>query len=111
MHSTRVIIVQTSNHGQCSYIYNTATATKYQVPVLALIINGVCVCVCVYVCVCVCVCAGVGVGVGVGVVVRVHVCVARAQNSFCHFSSVVACITFGLLAVAAFLESSNLPYR
>ena len=59
----------------------------------------VCVCVCVSVCVCVC------------VVVRVHVCVAHAQNSFCHFSSVVARITFGLLAVAAFLESSNLPYR
>ena len=39
----------------------------------------------------------------------VSVCVAHAQNSFYHFKTVVACITFALLAVAAFLVSSNMP--
>ena len=32
--------------------------------------------------------------------------IARAQN---HFRIVVACVIFGLLAVAAFMESSNMP--
>ena len=39
----------------------------------------------------------------------VSVCVALAQNSFYHFGMVVACITFGLLAVAEFQESSDMP--
>ena len=39
----------------------------------------------------------------------VSVCVAHAQNSFYHFNTVVARITFALLAVAAFMESSNMP--
>ena len=32
-----------------------------------------------------------------------------AQNSFYHFRKVVTCATFGLLAVAAYLKSSNMP--
>ena len=39
----------------------------------------------------------------------VSVCVACVQNSSYYFRMVVACITFGLLAVAAFLELSNMP--
>ena len=39
----------------------------------------------------------------------VSVCVAHAQNSFYHYKTVVARITFALLAVAALLESSNMP--
>ena len=35
-------------------------------------------------------------------------CVA-SQNSFYHFRTVVTCIKFGLLAVSALLESSNMP--
>ena len=34
---------------------------------------------------------------------------AHAQNSFYHFRMVIKCVTFGLLAVAAILESSNIP--
>ena len=34
------------------------------------------------------------------------VCVAHAQNSFYHFRTVVVHITFGLLTIAAVLESS-----
>ena len=34
---------------------------------------------------------------------------AQAQTSFYHFTMVVPCVTFGLLAVSAFLESSNIP--
>ena len=36
------------------------------------------------------------------------VCIA-SQNSFYHFTTVVTRITFGLLAVSGFLESSNMP--
>ena len=39
----------------------------------------------------------------------VNVYVARAQSSFYHFRTVVTCATFGLLAVAAFVMSSNMP--
>ena len=39
----------------------------------------------------------------------VSVYVAHAQNSFYHFRTVVIHTTFGLLAVAVFLESSNMP--
>ena len=35
--------------------------------------------------------------------------VARAQNSFCHFRMVVTHATFNILAVEAFLVSSNMP--
>ena len=34
---------------------------------------------------------------------------ARAQNSFYHFWTAVTCETLGLLAVAAFLELSEMP--
>ena len=34
--------------------------------------------------------------------------IACAQNIFCHFGTIVACITFGLLVTAAFLGSSNM---
>ena len=37
---------------------------------------------------------------------RVCVYIAHAQN---HFRIVVACVTFDLLAVAVFPESSNMP--
>ena len=37
-------------------------------------------------------------------------CVCRcAQNSFYHFWTVEICVTFSLLTVAAFLESSKMP--
>ena len=42
----------------------------------------------------------------------VRVCVARIQNtvaSFYHFRMVAACIAFHLLAVAVFLQLSNIP--
>ena len=34
---------------------------------------------------------------------------ARSQNSFHYFRTVEICATFGLLAVAAFLDSLNMP--
>ena len=39
----------------------------------------------------------------------VSVYVARAQNSLYHFRTVLTHGTFGLLAIAAFLESSIMP--
>ena len=38
-----------------------------------------------------------------------HVCRAHTQNSFYHFRTIVTHATFGLLALAAFLMSSNMP--
>ena len=39
----------------------------------------------------------------------VSVYVAHTQNSFYHFRTLVTHATFGLLAVVAFLMSSNMP--
>ena len=39
----------------------------------------------------------------------VSVYVAHTQNSFYNFRTIVTHATFGLLAVAAFLMSSNMP--
>ena len=38
----------------------------------------------------------------------VHIIITCSQNNFYHFRMIVARMTFGLLPVAAFLESSNM---
>ena len=39
----------------------------------------------------------------------VNVQIAHAQNNFNHFRMVVTCAKVGLLVIATFLESSNMP--
>ena len=83
------LFVRSRLYEHCLYLdkYSTYTSSVYIQPGLLNSIDNKCWCL----------------------LIMVSVCVAHAQNSFYHFKTVVAHITFALLADTTFLESSNMP--